>query len=187
MCIRDRLQSAASEKDAAAKSSEDASAKLKKALAKLKKIEVAQKEAESMAEEAAAALDAADRRAAAAEAEVAELKSGAAAAEAEVAELKYGAAAANETAAKLADAERRIQSLVDLVEGARMETERVTDESPELTALAESLQAKLQETEDALRAAETNAAALGSASDACLLYTSPSPRDLSTSRMPSSA
>ena len=28
---------------------------------------------------------------------------------------------------------------------------------------------------------------IGGASDACLLYTSPSPRDLSTSRMPSSA
>ena len=38
-----------------------------------------------------------------------------------------------------------------------------------------------------LRAKELAALCVGDAYDACLLYTSPSPRDLSTSRMPSSA
>jgi hypothetical protein len=55
--------------------------------------------------------------------------------------------------------------LVDLVEGARMETERVTGESSRLQEIAESLGAKLQETEAALQAAEANAASLGVASN----------------------
>ena len=38
---------------------------------------------------------------------------------------------------------------------------------------------------DAVNAITSNASCI--VSDACLLYTSPSPRDLSTSRMPSSA
>ena len=62
-------------------------------------------------------------------------------------------------------AERRIQSLVDLVEGARMETERVTDESSKPTRWRVP-PGETSRREAALRAAEANAHALGSASDA---------------------
>ena len=77
---------------------------------------------------------------------------------------RSASSAAPAVAAKLVEAEKRIQSLVDLVEGARMETERVTGESSRLQEIAESLGAKLQETEAALQAAEANAASLGVAS-----------------------
>ena len=45
----------------------------------------------------------------------------------------------------------------------------------------------LNESSKKIDAVQNGMIALNALSDSCLLYTSPSPRDLSTSRMPSSA
>ena len=59
---------------------------------------------------------------------------------------------------------------------------------PDLMSGAESLQASLEATvETLLKATQGHSGCSNEQLRACLLYTSPSPRDLSTSRMPSSA
>ena len=85
--------------------------------------------------------------------------------------------------------EEKINEAIETIELSRMEVTDLKEQNEELenryadwetrlSTLIEKFE-QLEDSEDAEVEEEVNAA--------CLLYTSPSPRDLSTSRMPSSA
>ena len=90
--------------------------------------------------------------------------------------------------AQLADARREVKSAEN---ASKSESEsRLTDLSSRVAAL-EGMVTQAKGERDVARAAVTEAneslESYRAKARACLLYTSPSPRDLSTSRMPSSA